>query len=287
MNLLNQKDISHIKNRMDFLQKIANVKRRHVEAQKSEVSFSMLEKSKFFGRQPFSLSKALNYRRSSAVIAEFKRASPSAGKINDHSEPAEVCLAYEKAGSSAVSVLTDFQYFGGSSADLSDARMTVGCPILRKDFVVEEYQIVEAKAIGADAVLLIAELHSAGRLEELFRFATSLGLEVLVEVHEEKNISRLPYDAVIVGINNRNLSSFDLNIAHSLKLISSLPGSVIKVAESGIRSVTDCIQLSKAGFDAFLIGEYFMKSLDPGKQCEDLIAGLKEKRHTGFEKERQ
>jgi indole-3-glycerol phosphate synthase len=276
MNFLNQNNI-HASNRMNLLQKIANVKHRQVEVKKSEVSFAKLEKSEFFGRQPLSLSKALIDKRAAAVIAEFKRRSPSAGIINDHADPAQVCLTYENAGSSAVSVLTDFRYFGGSSGDLSEVRNTVGCPILCKDFIVDEYQIVEAKAIGADAVLLIAELNKAGRLEELFRFACSLGLEVLVEIHEEKNISRLPYDAVIVGINNRNLSSFVVNIEHSSKLVSSLPRSVIKVAESGIRSVADCIQLSETGFDAFLIGEYFMRSCDPGKECKDLIAGLKEK----------
>lgn len=269
---------------MDFLQKIAQIKRSQIEIQKSEMPVSLLEKSEYFSRETFSLRKALATSKPASVIAEFKRSSPSAGKINDKFDPAEICLNYEKAGSSAVSVLTDSHYFGGSIEDLKSVRRKVHCPILRKDFIIDEYQVIEAKALGSDAVLLIAELHTARRLEELFRFAYTLGLEVLFEVHEKQNISKIPCDAVLIGINNRDLSSLKVNVEHSSKLVESLPQYAIKVAESGIRSVNECIQLLEAGFNAFLIGEYFMKSDEPGKECKNLIDLLRKNNFPSHEK---
>jgi indole-3-glycerol phosphate synthase len=261
---------------MDFLQKIASEKHREVEAQKSRVPVSLLEKSEFFTRQPSSLYKALRKADSCGIIAEFKRRSPSAGMINNHSKPQEVCPGYIMAGASAVSVLTDFSYFGGRNTDLSSVREVVDCPVLRKDFVIDEYQLIEARSIGADAVLLIAELHTAAGLERLFRFAVSLGLEALIEVHERTSFSKIPADAPIVGINSRNLSSLDVNCDYASQLASLLPPDVIKVAESGIKSVTDYRRLRHSGFNAFLIGGYFMRADNPAGRCSEFVSDLKE-----------
>jgi indole-3-glycerol phosphate synthase len=153
------------------------------------------------------------------------------------------------------------------------------CPVLRKDFIIDEYQIIEARAIGADAVLLITEILPAERLAELYRFACSLGLEVLVEIHDEKNISRIPDEAQIVGINSRNLGSFSVDLSHLSNLIHSLPEDAVKVAESGIKSVTDYLMLKDTGFDAFLIGEFFMRTADPGKACREFIVAISEIRN--------
>jgi indole-3-glycerol phosphate synthase len=192
----------------------------------------------------------------------------------------EVCFEYMEAGSSAVSVLTDSDFFGGSSDDLSDVCRHVECPVLRKDFIVDEYQIIEARSIGADAVLLIAEMHQADKLEQLHRFAQSLELEVLLEIHDEKNISHIPNDAQMIGINSRDLASFRTNPDHLVQLVDNLPENVVKVAESGIKSVTDYLNLRKGGFDAFLIGEYFMKTTDPGGTCKTFINALRKLRVT-------
>jgi indole-3-glycerol phosphate synthase len=262
---------------MTILDEIIARKYLEVEERKSAFPISVLEKSLFFQKKPRSLKKGILGEGSSGIIAEFKRKSPSAGIINANSLAQEVCLEYEKAGASAVSVLTDTTFFGGSSEDLTNVRKHVDCPVLRKDFIVDEYQIIEARSIGADAILLIAELHPANRLEELFRFAQSLELEALIELHDEKNIHRIPYDAQMIGINSRNLASFRVDIDHLIHLIHLLPEKSIKVAESGIKSLADYFTLKNAGFDAFLIGEYFMKSTDPGRTCKNFIEDLRQK----------
>jgi indole-3-glycerol phosphate synthase len=263
---------------MTILDQIVAGKYREVEERKSRNPASALEKSIFFQQKPRSMKKEILKVGSFGIIAEFKHRSPSAGIINETAVAREVCSDYMEAGSSAVSVLTDSEFFGGSSDDLTDVRRQVGCPVLRKDFIVDEYQIIEARSIGADAVLLIAELHPAEKFRQLFRFAQSLELEVLIELHNKKNISQIPYDAQLVGINSRDLASFRVNPDHFVRLVDSLPGNVVKVAESGIKSVTDCINLKKAGFDAFLIGEYFMRTTDPGRTCKIFINTLRQLR---------
>lgn len=265
---------------MSILEEIAAYKYKEVEARKTLHSISMLEKSHLFNRQTLSLKQSLLAEVSSGVIAEFKRKSPSRGLINASSRPEEVCAEYIKAGASAVSVLTDEKFFGGASEDLMNVRKQIDSPILRKDFIVDEYQIIEARSIGADAVLLIAELHEADRLAQLFDFARSLQLEVLVEVHDEKNISRIPPGAEIVGINSRNLASFVVDLRHLGRIINLLPGNALKVAESGISSINDYCNLKNEGFDAFLMGEYFMKTHDPGKTCEIFISELRQQKNT-------
>ncbi len=259
---------------MTILDKIVANKYREVEERKSIYPVSMLEKSDFFHRNPFSLRQSLLRKELPGIIAEFKRKSPSRGIMNESASSGKVCLEYLNAGTSAVSILTDSDFFGGSSYDLISARQYIDCPVLRKDFIIDEYQIIEARSIGADAILLITELHQAEKLEQLYRFARSLELEVLVEVHDETNISKIPCDAQLVGINSRNLASLSVSLDHPFRLIQHLPKDVLKVAESGIKSVSDYIALKNEGFDAFLIGELFMNTPNPGKTCETFIREL-------------
>lgn len=256
---------------MSILERIIATKQAEVNASKQKTPVSALGESAFFYRKILSLKAALEMVGSSGLIAEFKRKSPSSGWINRTSFPADVCRNYQNAGAQAVSVLTDNVFFGGSLADLKQVREKVDCPVLRKDFIIDEYQISEAKAAGADAVLLIAEVHGRDRLAELFGFASSLNLEVLVEVHDEKSISKIPSDARIIGINSRNLDSFAVSLDHSAEIIASLPPDTLKVAESGIQSANDYKILKKSGFDAFLIGGLFMKNDDPGAACKNFI----------------
>jgi indole-3-glycerol phosphate synthase len=261
---------------MSILEKIVASKYKEVEERKLKFPVSTLEKSKYFNRITHSLKTSILREGSFGIISEYKRKSPSKGIINASAQPVQVCSGYHEAGSSALSVLTDYDYFGGTSHDLSDVRQNVNCPILRKDFIIDEYQITEARSIGADAVLLIAEVHDAKRLGQLFRFARSLELEVLVELHDEKNIARIPPDAEIIGINSRDLASFNVNFDHLTRMVHLLPGESVKVAESGIKSVNDYLSLKNAGFNAFLIGEQFMKSIDPAAECKSFISMLGE-----------
>jgi indole-3-glycerol phosphate synthase len=261
---------------MTILDQIIARKHKEVEEKKSGYPVKELEKSLFMQRKTDSLRTSLLREDLFGIIAEFKRRSPSAGVMNSKCSPEIVCQEYIRSGCSGLSILTDPGFFGGSIDDLTVVRWSNDIPILRKDFIIDEYQIVEARSAGADAILLIAELHEARTLENLYRFARSLDLEVLVEIHDEKNISRIPYDAHIVGINSRNLSSLKVSPENHELIISKLPPNVVKVAESGIRSVQDYVSLKNAGFDAFLIGEMFMNSPDPGKSCTSFISQIKQ-----------
>ncbi|MGE0079391.1 MAG: indole-3-glycerol phosphate synthase TrpC [Bacteroidales bacterium] len=261
---------------MSILDEIVLNKKQEVAEQKELYPVKLLERSIYFNSQPLSLSEYILRPDLSGIIAEFKRKSPSKGVINEYAKPEQVCLQYMQAGASALSVLTDSKFFGGHQKDLTTARKFNYCPILRKDFIVDEYQIVEAKSIGADAILLIAEILTAEELLSLATFAKSLGLQVLFEVHSEENIGKLPADASIVGINNRNLKNFEVNIDHSASLLQHLPNNVVKVAESGIDSAETLISLKSIGFDGFLIGEKFMRESNPGKACGTFVNRIKE-----------
>jgi indole-3-glycerol phosphate synthase len=260
---------------MNILERIVAYKRNEVETQKSLVPFGELEKSTLFQRQPVSLKTSLLREDLPGIIAEFKRKSPSKGVMNRNCSPVAVCSNYIRSGCSAVSVLTDSKFFGGSTDDLTVIRANIESPILRKDFIVDEYQIIEARSIGADAILLIIGLHSADKLEQLFRFARSLSLEVLVEVHDEKDISYIPDDARLIGINSRNLASLRVEPENHTRLIDLLPRDVVRVAESGIKTVSDFLNLRQKGFDAFLIGELFMNTPDPGISCNNFLSQIK------------
>ena len=220
-----------------------------------------------------SMSDYLN-RSTSGIIAEFKRRSPSKGWINQGADVASIATGYEEAGASAMSILTDGSYFGGALDDLERARGLVSIPILRKDFIVDEYQLIEAKAYGADAILLIAAAIST---EECYKFASMahyLDLEVLLELHSEKELEYVNSHVDMVGVNNRNLGTFHTDIENSFRLVELLPGELVKVSESGIDSVETIRELKKVGYQGFLIGEQFMRSDDPSQALAEFIKSL-------------
>jgi len=206
------------------------------------------------------------------LIAEFKRASPSKGAIRDDLTPADVARRYEMAGASAMSVLTDGPFFSGSLDDLREARAAADIPILRKDFILDRYQILQARAAGADAALLIAAALPDAALRELLGVAEDLGLAALIEVHNEEELQRaLAVEPHVVGINNRNLHTFDVALETTLALRPRIPECVIVVSESGIRSRDDALRLQDAGVDAMLVGERLMRQPDPGRAARELL----------------
>lgn len=261
---------------MSILNEIVAKRKIQVSEQKELYPTKLLERSIYFNSQPLSLKKYILRSDLSGIIAEFKRKSPSKGIINEFAKPDEVCLRYMQAGASALSVLTESMFFGGSAMDLTSARKFNFCPILRKDFIVDEYQIIEAKSIGADAILLIAEILSKKQLFNFFSLAKSLGMQVLFEIHERQSISKLPADAEIIGINSRNLKTFNVSVDHMEFLVRLIPKHVVKIAESGIDSPEMLLTLKTMGFQGFLISERFMREPNPGKACEKFISKVKE-----------
>jgi indole-3-glycerol phosphate synthase/phosphoribosylanthranilate isomerase len=219
-----------------------------------------------------SLAAALTRADRFNVIAEFKRRSPSRGLIREDLHPVAVAQAYEVGGAAALSVLTEEQFFGGSLADLQEAHAATLLPTLRKDFLVEPYQVWEAWQAGADAVLLIVAALPGRELERMLRTAQEAGLEALVEVHDEGELRRAMHaGARLVGVNNRDLRSMKVDLATSLALIDHIPDGVVAVAESGLRTGADLRRLRDAGFDAFLVGEHLMLAGDPGHALEELL----------------
>lgn len=208
------------------------------------------------------------------IIAEFKRKSPSKGIINSQADISDVCIKYQAANVSAISVLADSNFFGGKHSDVIKASDIVSIPVLRKDFIVDEYQIYESKTIGASAILLIAKVLSPEELNQFYKLATYLNLDVLFEVHDKDDINKLPADAKLVGINNRNLKTFKVDFENSIKLAEHLNPNAIKIAESGISDSANIILLKKYGFKGFLIGENFMSQQDPGDACQKFCSHL-------------
>lgn len=255
---------------MTILDKIIEQKKTEVEVSKSRISVDKLKDSEFFGRKTFSLIESVKSR--SGIIAEFKRKSPSKGIINDKVTPLEVTSQYEKFGASGISILTDSQFFGGNINDITSVREQIQIPILRKDFMVDEYQFYEAKAIGADVILLIAACLSPSQVQEFTELAHSLNLEVLLEIHAEEELLHIDKNVDLVGINNRNLKDFKVDLQHSVHLKNMLPKEILSVAESGIYSKEDFQFLKEKGFDAFLMGEFFMKNENPGKAFEEFVS---------------
>lgn len=261
---------------MNILEQIAAQKVTEVAELQSLYPTKLLEKSIYFATQTVSLRKYLMRPDKSGIIAEFKRKSPSKGMINKYAPVERTTVGYMQAGASALSVLTDSQYFGGSSEDLTLARKFNFCPILRKDFIIDEYQIVQAKSTGADVILLIAGILSPTEIARLGAFAHSLGLEVLLEVHNKAELDRsLSQHIDIVGVNNRDLTNFEVSVNTSFELAAHIPDSFIKVSESGLSDVETINQLKEAGYLGFLIGETFMKTSRPEKACAQLISKLK------------
>ncbi|WP_299579010.1 indole-3-glycerol phosphate synthase TrpC [uncultured Sunxiuqinia sp.] len=260
---------------MTILDEINANKRREVAAAKAKISLEELKLSPFFKRTPHSLKAALQTEGASGIIAEFKTKSPSKGEINSGVEVTKVTSAYVAAGVSGLSVLTDHQYFGGSFENLAKARFAnPHTPILRKDFMLDPYQVYEAKAHGADLILLIAASLSKEEMLLLSETAKELGLEVLVEVHAEDEIEKLNPLVDLVGVNNRNLKTFEVDVETSVRLSKQLPADMVRISESGLSSVENIHYLRKAGFDGFLMGENFMKSENPGKACAEFISKL-------------
>ena len=245
---------------MSILNKIITDKKREVLLKKTLVSFAQLENSKLFGSRTVSLSKNLR-ASTSGIIAEHKRRSPSKGEINYNYSVEEVSKAYESAGACGISVLTDGKYFGGSLDDLLLARACVNVPLLRKEFIIDEYQILEAKAHGADAILLIAAVLTRNEIKKLSEFAQSLALEVLLEVHNLEEIEKSILPSLdMIGVNNRNLNTFEVSTTTSQELATHIPNDFVKVSESGIHALDTIIQLKSFGYQGFLIGENFTKS---------------------------
>lgn len=257
---------------MTILDKIIERKKEEIAVSKSEISIAQLKDSEFFGRQGFSLKESVQNK--SGIIAEFKRKSPSKGIINDQVQPLEVASAYEKFGASGISILTDKDFFGGSFDDILAVRNAIRIPILRKDFMVDEYQFYEAKSIGADAVLLIAACLSHNKVQEFTELAHELDLEVLLEIHTEEELQHFNSKIDLVGINNRNLKDFKVDLQHSVLLKDQLPKDVLSVAESGIYNIEDFKYLKEKGFDGFLMGEYFMKNEDPANTFAEFVSNV-------------
>ena len=259
---------------MNILDEIVAYKELEVAKQKERISFADLESSEFYSRQCLSLKKFLTDKTKTGIIAEFKRRSPSKGLINGKADVVEVTSAYTNYGASCLSVLTDEKFFGGSNEDLKKARVNE-IPILRKDFIIDEYQIVEAKAIGADVILLIAACLTTKDVKRLATFANNIGLEVLLELHDEEELDHICEETEIIGINNRSLKTFEVDIERSLRMAEQLPADKIKVAESGISSVEDILLFKENGYQGYLIGENFMKAEDPGEAFKKFAVGLK------------
>lgn len=256
---------------MTILEKIVAHKQQEVAKRRDLYPVKLLEKSIYFHTPVVSLREYLQREDRVGVIAEFKRQSPSKGGINLYASVEKVSIGYMQAGASALSVLTDEHFFGGKNQDLTEARKYNFCPILRKDFVIDEYQLIEAKSIGADAILLIAECLEAGRLAQLAKKAKELGLEVLMEIHSADQLAKLTDDIDVLGVNNRNLKDFSVSTQTSMDLYDSIPDSVVKISESGISDPNAIVELRRRGYQGFLIGEHFMASADPAKTCRELI----------------
>ncbi len=261
---------------MNILEKIIADKYREVELKKSKISIDEFEKMPLFDEDRKSLKQSLLKTGSTGIIAEFKRRSPSKGIINANADVAQVTASYSEYAA-GISVLTDEPYFGGSNNDLILARQSVSIPLLRKDFIVDEYQLYEARAIGADVILLIAANLSVQQTKQLAQKAKELQLEVLLEIHNEEELAYICDEVTLVGINNRNLKTFEVDIHTSLNLINQLPKEKPAVAESGISDINTILILRAAGFSGFLIGENFMKHANPSVAFTQFVTALKAK----------
>lgn len=261
---------------MDILQQIIADKYKEVAERKLLRPVAELESSAYFDRPVFSLKQFVTRTDKSGIIAEIKRKSPSKGIIHANVLIEQVSVGYVQAGASAISVLTDFNYFGGSSEDLVAVRKLNACPVLRKDFTVDEYQVIEAKSIGADAILLIAAALDPVRLKQLAAMAHSLSLEVLLEVHNREELfANLDAQADLIGVNNRNLKTFKTSVSLSEELASLIPNEFVKISESGIENPETIIALKQHGYQGFLMGQSFMQHSNPELACRELITELK------------
>jgi len=260
---------------LNILDKIIADKRKEVALRKQLIPVSQLEQSVLFDRKSPSLAQALR-DSDTGIIAEHKRRSPSKQVINHNLNVQDVASGYESAGACGMSVLTDGKYFGGSLDDLLLARAASSFPLLRKEFMIDEYQILEAKAYGADVILLIAAVLSQSEIKSLSEFAKTLGMDVLLEVHNLEELQKSIMPSVdMLGVNNRNLKTFEVSLDISKNLSAEIPDEFVKVSESGISTIEAIKELRPFGYQGFLIGENFMKTDNPGRSAEAFIKELK------------
>jgi indole-3-glycerol phosphate synthase len=260
---------------MNILETIIAKKKLEVAQRKSETGIRELESLPFFKNKTLSFKEFLLKKDKTGIIAEFKRRSPSKGIINDTSSVTEVTADYAKYGASAISVLTDEEFFGGSLKDLLEATVNE-VPLLRKDFIIDEYQLLESKGYGAEIILLIAACLSKEEVKSLASSAKNIGLNVLLEIHNEEELEHICDETDVVGINNRNLKDFAVDINHSIELGNKIPDDKIKIAESGINDVKTIQLLKRHGFNGFLMGEKFMREKNPGLAFHNFIKELAE-----------
>lgn len=264
-----------MRNPPDILQKIIEYKNEFVKRRMREWPLAMLEKKIAGMAQPRGFVRAIRHQieaAKNAVIAEIKKASPSRGVLRQHYNPAEIAKDYEQHGACCLSVLTDENFFQGNDGHLQLAKAACSLPVLRKDFIIDPYQVYESRVIGADCILLIVAALSDKQLETLAKLAKDLSLDVLVEVHDKIELQRaLALDTLLVGINNRDLRTFDTRLETTLELLSDIPENKIVVTESGIRTRADIALMNQHGVKVFLIGEAFMQEESPGKKLAELI----------------
>ncbi|PST85200.1 indole-3-glycerol phosphate synthase TrpC [Pedobacter yulinensis] len=260
---------------MNILEKIVARKKEEIAIAKAQISKEALCRSAAFARKPLSFREFLLAPDRTGIIAEFKRRSPSKGLINGTAGVADVTRAYNASGASALSVLTDTDFFGGTAKDLIAAREANDIPVLRKDFMIDPYQVYEARAMGADMILLIAAILNPAEIESLSNLAKELDLNVLLEVHNLEELERSLVGSIdAVGVNNRNLADFSVDIRTSFDLVNHIPNDYLKVSESAISAPETIGELRAAGFQGFLIGENFMKTADPGAAARDFMGQL-------------
>lgn len=258
---------------MTILDKIIADKKLEVAERKQLISISDLEKTAAFGRKCLSLRHSL-LQSKSGIIAEFKRKSPSKGWIHADADVQKITSGYSHNGASGISILTDFPYFGGTPEDLISARANIACPVLRKDFMIDEYQLFEAKSYGADVVLLIAAALTTEECKNLAQKAQQLGLETLLEVHNAEELGHINEHITLVGVNNRNLKTFEVSTEISVELAQLIPDEFVKISESGISNVQTVRELQKTGYKGFLMGENFMKEENPAEALRKFIEEL-------------
>ena len=259
---------------MNILDKIVADKRTEVDLRKSLIPIKQLENSVLFERNAISLTNKLQQSQS-GIIAEHKRRSPSKLVINQNLNVFDVAKGYEDAGVCGMSVLTDGKYFGGSLDDLLTARASCDLPLLRKEFIIDEYQLLEAKAYGADVILLIAAILTREEIKQFSEFAKRINLEVLLEVHNEEELLKSIMPSLdMLGVNNRNLKNFAVSLETSKKLSALIPNDFVKVSESGISTIEAIKELQPYGYKGFLIGENFMKTANAGESAKQFIKAL-------------
>lgn len=261
---------------MNILEEIIQFKYQEVAERKRITPGKTLEQAIHFNRPVVSMKECILQPDKTGIIAEIKRKSPSKGIINGSISVEDIARGYTQAGVSGLSVLTDLKYFGGTNEDLMAARASGDCPILRKDFVVDEYQILEAKAIGADVILLIAAALKPNHLKRLAEFAHALKLEVLLEIHNEREWEDNAGARIdMLGVNNRDLKTFITDTAVSIRLAEKIPATMVKVSESGIENPETIIELRKHGYKGFLMGQSFMQNHSPEKACQEFVNRLR------------